>query len=96
MLKSVKGFALGTRMAWGVINRRHLISIATLVARANNLDLLKEYGGNLVLADKWVTRVLKKLTWSKHKGTTGKVFLPLQYFGQGKVHFSEKHINISF
>ena len=48
MLKRVKGFALGTRMAWGVINRRHLISIATLVVRANNLDLLKEYGGVLI------------------------------------------------
>ena len=53
MLKKVKDIALGTRMAGAVINRCQLISIATGVVRANNLNLLKEYGGDLVLTDKW-------------------------------------------
>ena len=73
MLKKGKNITLGTRMAGGVINRPQLISIATGVARAYNLNLLKEYGGDLVLTDKWARRVLEKLTWSKRKGTTGKV-----------------------
>ena len=67
MLKEVKDIALGTRMAGGVINRRQLISIATEVLRANNPNLLKEYGGDLVLTDKWARGVLEKLTWSKRK-----------------------------
>ena len=57
-------------MAGGVINRHHLISIAEVVVRANNLNLLTGYGGDLVLTDKWVRGVLEKLKWSKRKGTT--------------------------
>ena len=60
-------------MAGRVINRCQLISIGTGVVRANNPNLLKEYGGNLVLSDKWARGVLKQLTWRKRKGTTGKV-----------------------
>ena len=73
MLKKVKAIALGTRIAEGVINRRQLISIATEVVRANNPNLLKDYSGDLVLADKWNRGVLEKLTWSKRKGTSRKV-----------------------
>ena len=58
-------------MAGGVKNWCQLISIATGVARANNSNLLKEYGGDLVLTDTWAREVLEKLTWSKCKGTTG-------------------------
>ena len=39
-------------MGGGVINMHQLISIATGVARANNPNLLKEYGSDLVLTDK--------------------------------------------
>ena len=42
--KNIKYNGLGTRMAGRVINRCQLISIATGVARANNQNLLKEYG----------------------------------------------------
>ena len=67
-------------MAGGVINRRQLISIAIGVVKANNPNLLKEYGGDLVLTDKWARGVLEKLTWSKHKGTTGKLNPPPPQF----------------
>ena len=84
-------------MAGGVINRRQLISIAIGVVKANNPNLLKEYGGDLVLTDKWARGVLEKLTWwSKHKGTTGKLNPPPSVFRRRKLHFSEKHINIDF
>ena len=73
MLKKVKDIALETRMAGGVINRRQLRSIATGVVRVNITNPLKEYGGDLVLTNKWARGVLEKLMWSKCKGTTRKV-----------------------
>ena len=51
MLKNVKDIALGTRMARGVISRSQLINITTGVVRASNANLLKEYGGNIVLTE---------------------------------------------
>ena len=39
-------------MAGGAINGCQLISTATGVVRANNSNLLKEYGDDLVLTDK--------------------------------------------
>ena len=87
MLKKVKDIALGARMAGGVINRRQLISIATGVVRANNSNLLKEYGGDLVLTDKWARGVLEKLTWNKRKGTTGKEDPSSQFLAEEKFNF---------
>ena len=43
-VKKVKDIALGKRMARGVINRLQLMSITAGVVRANNPNLLKEYG----------------------------------------------------
>ena len=97
MLKKAKDTALGTRMAGRVINRCQVISIATGVVRANNPNILKEYGGDLVLNDKWARAVLEKPTWSKRKGTTGKVDqITSPVFSRRKIHFSEKHISIGF
>ena len=78
---------LGTRMAGGVIKRRQFISIATAVARANNLNLLKEYDSHLMLTDKWADgRMLEKLTWGKRKGATGKVGPSPQFLTKEKFH----------
>ena len=74
-------------MAGIVINRRHLVSIATGVVRTNNLNLLKEYGGDLVLTDKSARGLLEKLTWSKRKVTTGKVDPSPQFFAEEKFTF---------
>ena len=87
MLKKVKDIALGTRMAGGVINRRQLISIAIGVVRGNNPNLLKEYGGDLVLTEKWARGVLEKLTWGKRKGTTGKVDPSPKFLAEEKFTF---------
>ena len=87
MLKKVKDIALGTRMAGEAIKRRQLISIATGVVKANNPNLLKEYGGDLVLTDKWARGVSKKLTWSRRKGTTGKVDPSTQFLAEEKFTF---------
>ena len=79
----------------GVLNRRQLISIATGVVRANNPNLLKEYGGDLVLTDKWARAVSEKLTWSKRKGTTGKVDPSPQFLAEEKFTF-QRNISAFF
>ena len=53
----------------------------------NNPNLLKEYGGDPVLADKWARGVLEKLTWSKRKGTIGKVDPSAQFLAEEKFTF---------
>ena len=45
LLKKVNDIAVGTQLA-GVVNRRQLICIANGVVRANNPNLLKEFGGH--------------------------------------------------
>ena len=50
-----------------VINRHQFISIATGVVRSNNLNLLKEYSGDLVLTDKWDRGVLENLCGASAK-----------------------------
>ena len=48
---------------------------------------MKEYGGDLVLTDKWARGVLEKLTWSKRKGTTEKVDPSSQFLAKEKFTF---------
>ena len=48
----------------------------------NNPNLLREGGGDLVLTDKWTRRVLEKITWSKRKGTTGKLDPSSQFLAE--------------
>ena len=69
MLKKFKDIALGTRIPGGVIRRRQLIIIAAGVARANNPNLLKEYGSHLMLTDKWADREC----WKNLLGASTKV-----------------------
>ena len=94
MLKKVKDIALGTRMAGEAIKRRQLISIATGVVKANNPNMLKEYSGGLVLTDKWARGVLENLSWSKRKGTTGKVDTSPQFLAEERFTF-QRNISAS-
>ena len=43
-IKKVKDIAIGTRQTGGVINRRQIVNIAKGIFRANNSDILKEFG----------------------------------------------------
>ena len=63
------------------------------MVRANNLNLLREYGGDLVLTDKWARGVLEKLTWSKRKVTTGKVDPSPQFLAEEKFTF-QRNISV--
>ena len=72
LLKKTKDIVIGTRQAGTVISRRMVIAIGTGVVKANEPNLLKEYGGHLELTEDWA-RHLKSMEWVKRKGTTGKV-----------------------
>ena len=53
---------MGTRTAGGIINKSQLISIVAGGIRANKSTLLIDFGGDLVLTEKWAKEVLEKLT----------------------------------
>ena len=86
--------AIWTRIAGGVVNRRQLIAIATRVVRANCPEQLTEFGGALKLTEKWARGVLKKLNWTKRKGTTGKVEPSPQFLAEEKYTF-QRNISVA-
>ena len=43
------------------------------MVKANEPNLLKEFGGHLELADDWARHLLKSMEWVKRKRTTRKV-----------------------
>ena len=53
LIKKVKGIAIGTRQDGGVINRRQIVNIAKGVVRANNPDILKEFGWTVADLSTW-------------------------------------------
>ena len=87
LIKNVKDIAIGTRQAGGVINRRQIVNIAKGVVRANNPDILKEFGGTVELTNRWARRVLSDLNWSKRNGTTGKTKPLPQFLAEEKFTF---------
>ena len=87
LIKKVKDIAIGTRQAGGVINRRQIVNIAKGVVRANNPDILKEFGGTVELTNRWARRVLSDLNWSKRNGTTGKTKPLPQFLAEEKFTF---------
>ena len=71
LLKEVKDTAISIRAAGGVINRKQILNIKKGVVRANDPNVLREFGGSLNLTDHWTRDVLKQLKWSKCKGSAG-------------------------
>ena len=84
LIKKNKDIAKETRQACGVTNRRQIVNITKDVVRANNPDILKEFGGTVELTNRWVKSVLSDLNWSKRKGTTGKIELSPKFLAEGK------------
>ena len=64
LLVNVKDTALGTCMSGNVINRQ-LMNTENGVIWANNLEMLKEFGGTIKLIEGLVRNILKSLNWSK-------------------------------
>ena len=80
-LKKVKDIIIGTRAAGGVISRRMVIAIGIGVVKANDPNILKEYGGQVELTEGWARGVLSTLNWTKRKG---RLYLLLEKFRGGR------------
>ena len=72
-LKKIKDIIAGSRLAGTAISRRMVIVIATGVIKANDSNILREFGGILELTEGWARSVLESMVWVKRKGITGKV-----------------------
>ena len=70
MLKKIEDI-VGSRLAGTAISRKMVIAIATRVIKANDPNILTEFGGSLELTEGWARSVLKSTDWMKRKGTTG-------------------------
>ena len=89
LIKKVKDIAIGTRQAGGVINRRQIVNIEKGVVRANNPDILKEFGRTVELTNLWARSVLSDLSWSKRKEATGKIENSSQFLAEEKFTFQQ-------
>ena len=67
LLKKTKDIVIGTRQASTVISRRMVIAIGTGVVKANEPNLLEEYGGHLELTEDWARHLLKSMEWVNRK-----------------------------
>ena len=90
LLMKVKDISLGIRMSGGVINRQQLTNIGNGVIRANNPEILKEFGGTTELTQDWARSAWKSLNWSKRRATTGKVEPTAQLLAE-EVYFSKSN-----
>ena len=72
MLKKTKDI-VGSRLARTAISRKMVTAIATGVIKANDPNILREFGGSLELTEGWARSALKSMDWVKRKETTGKV-----------------------
>ena len=73
-------------MFGGVIKRQQLINVGNGVIRANNPEMLKEFG-TIEFTEGWTRSVLKSLNWSKGRATTGKVEPSAQLLAEEKSTF---------
>ena len=73
ILKKIKDIIVGSRLAGTAISRKMMIAIATRVIKANDPNILREFGGSLELTEGLARSVLKSMDWVKRKGTTGTV-----------------------
>ena len=73
ILKKIKDFIKGSRVAGTVISRKMVVAIVTGVVKANESKILRELRGSPQLIEGWAQNVLKVMYWVKRKGTTAKI-----------------------
>ena len=67
MLKKIKDVIVSSRLAGTAISRKMVIAIATGVIKANDPNILREFGGSLELTEDWARSVLKSMDWVKKR-----------------------------
>ena len=65
-----------------------VLSFIIGVVKANEPNLLKEFGGHLELTDDWARHLLKSMEWVKRKEATGKSRTVRKNFKRRKILFS--------
>lgn len=73
LTKKVKDINIETRAAGDVIKKKPIVNIVKGVAKPNNMNSLEKFGGTLKLTNQLAKNLLKKLDYSKCKGTTEKI-----------------------
>ena len=90
ILEKIKDIIIGTRAAGTVISRRIAIAIGKGVIKANNPQLLTEYGGSITLTENWARGLLSSMNWVKRKGTTGKIEPSAKFLQEEKFTFQRQ------
>ena len=73
MLKKVKDIIVGSRLSSTAISQKMVIAVATRVIKANDPNILREFGGSLELTKGWARSLLKSMDRVKRERTIGKV-----------------------
>ena len=88
MLKKIKDIIVGSRLAGKAISRKMVIAIATRVIKANDPNILREFGGSLELTEGWARSVLKSMDWVKEKGQLEKLNLAVSFWKRKSLLFN--------
>ena len=71
LLQKIKEAIIEARLSGAVISRKMVVSVSNGVLKANDLNTLSEFGGNITLTDDRGRGNLQSMDWVKHKGTNG-------------------------
>ena len=63
MLKKIKDIVVGSRLAGRAISPKMVIAVATGVIKANDPNILREFGESLELTEGWARSVLKSMDY---------------------------------
>ena len=77
----------------GVINSKIVISSAKGILLSQNRTSLSEFGGHITLTVSWAKSLLRRMNFTKRRGTTKARFLPEQ-FKQLKASFLQEIIDV--
>ena len=87
IFNKIKDVIIGSRLAGTVISQKMVVPIGTVVVKANEPKILREFVGSLELTEDWARNVLKDMDWVKRKGTTGNVKPRLIFLEEEKFTF---------
>ena len=66
------------------------------VLKANDSNILPEFGGHITLTDNWTRGVLQSMDWVKRRETTGKIEPSPQLIAEEKFTFQKSIATVVF